>query len=106
MKTCMTWKTAQGIKIPISKMSDSHIVNTINYLRRKGTVEQIEEIGNAYAANTFNPETMASYYADHDIMMMEQETLDDFLSRRILQYCSLLTEVEKRKLKTKEINRL
>ena len=107
MRNCRVWMTAEGIKIPIKKMLNSHLVNTINYLRRTGAIAQIEGISSAYsAANCFSEDSMASYFADHDIMLMEQETLDDFLLRKVPQYCSLLAESEKRNLKIEEIERL
>lgn len=33
------WKTKEGKKLKISEMTTEHIINTINFLRRKGFIE-------------------------------------------------------------------
>lgn len=36
----IVWQTKWGSKIPISKMSDTHLINTINMIKRQAQIEE------------------------------------------------------------------
>lgn len=36
----IVWQTKWGTNIPISKMSDTHLVNTINMLKKQAQIEE------------------------------------------------------------------
>lgn len=79
-------------------MSDSHLQNTINYLIRVAPQAMEEELFNAFAAAaSFDPDSMASYYADCEINSMESECVEDFLDRQPI-FRALTKELKKRKL--------
>ena len=44
------WTTKDGHEVPIKDMTDEHLMNTINHLRRK---EEFEEIAAEYSADMF-----------------------------------------------------
>lgn len=54
----VVWTTKEGKRIPISKMSDSHLLNTIKFLERKSDAFDI-------IPPMFQGE-MAQYYADQE----------------------------------------
>lgn len=73
------WTTKDGIKIPINKMSDIHLLNTLKYLEKRGKQVFEENLRAAYAVSgTFSDDSMASYYCDQDISSMEEQGFDPY----------------------------
>lgn len=93
------WTTKDGKKVPIKDMTDSHLINTIRMLRRVGWYYKEAELASAYAAASTLQGEMATYYAEGDLDIMEQESMDDFLRRTVPQYCGLMEELRLRGLK-------
>lgn len=84
------WIDKQGNKYLISKMSDSHLVNTIKMLERGA---------NHQAANCYFPifqGEMAQYLAEQAFDTMQEDPIEFFLSRTV--YDKLLDEALKRGL--------
>lgn len=84
------WVDKQGNKHLISKMSDTHLINTIKILER-GAKHQ--------ATNCYFPVfqgEMAQYYAEREFNAMQEDPLEFFLSGTV--YDKLLDELLRRGL--------
>jgi hypothetical protein len=86
------WQTRNGKRIPVRKMSDSHIINTIRMLRR-----------NTEAAKWCTPfpsfgGEMAQAEAENEFFSLMETDVDDILTTECITFDALLTEAEHRKL--------
>lgn len=64
------WKTKAGQIIAIKDMTDLHLTNTINMLRRKMNAKvrkELDKWDSAYSAAASLSGDMASYYADQQL---------------------------------------
>ncbi len=76
MSRYKSWITRDGRKIPINRMTNSHLVNTIHYIERIARKYSQQLLFSAYRAiNTMNGE-MAIESIENDIMHIE-ECVDD-----------------------------
>ena|ERR1700744_3453996 len=98
MSKPITWRTQKGEVIPISRMADSHLINTIRYLRKTAALQIGKAVNQSWAfLGTLNGE-MAQDAMDQEIARLEQmEPLDYVESMPIYQ--SLVREAKRRKLK-------
>ncbi len=72
------WTTKDGKKIPINKMSDSHLCNALRMLKRMAHGIQSETIGIIGAAAASMNGDMASYYAEQDFDRACESEWDEF----------------------------
>ena len=98
MKLPTNWITKDKRAIPIKEMTDSHLINTLNYLARTAPKAMEEELFMAFsAAASFDSDSMAAYYADREIASMGEETVEDFLNKQPI-WRALEREALRRKL--------
>jgi hypothetical protein len=85
------WTTQDGRKIPIKEMSESHLDNTINYLKER--IEKIDEyIYDGYSFLGISLGDMSSYYVEQDISVLEE------LKENSIRWLNILQKEEKRRL--------
>ena len=71
----LTWTMKDGRTILIKDMSDSHVQNTLNLLKRVEDKIQ-KELSSAYTISCMVTGEMASYYIEHDIQDIEDQLLE------------------------------
>jgi hypothetical protein len=81
------WVTNDGKKIPISRMSDNHILNTEQFLKRK--FRQLQDL----APPDFQGE-MAQTIADDEWNTMQEDDIEDVFP----QYADIYAEIQRRGL--------
>lgn len=90
------WITKTGARVKIREMSDQHLANTINFLRRNAHAAQFAAIDSGYACLCSLNGEMAQYYCEQDINRIESMSTEDFLEESIEQWPYLLAEAERR----------
>lgn len=93
-KQTKLWTTGDGTKIRICDMSDSHLINTLKMLERKGEKAFQEELRAAYSVS-FSSDTMADYHHEQAIRNMKEGGFDPF---KIPLYKELYSEAYRRNL--------
>lgn len=85
--TKKTWVTRNGVPIPVRKMTDSHLFNTIRFLRRSAFMRIMAEVIRM-------PEDVPDEVVDELAAMSD----DEYLTRRIPTFRAMMKEAVKRKL--------
>lgn len=85
------WRTKDGRRIPISRMSDLHLLNTEQFLRRKFNQLQDAE------PPSFQGE-MAQMIADDEWQAMQEACIEDVFP----QHADICAEIQRRGLSTFE----
>lgn len=76
------WLQVDGQLIDLKDMGDQHLRNTIAMLRGNTADDELI-LGQCYGlAGSLDPDSMASYYADHDLDRMEQQIAEKHESWR------------------------
>ena len=98
-KVTKKWITQDGRKIRICDMTDSHLVNTIRFLRGRAEVKRL-----AYSlhAPPFNEDTMAGFQAEQALDQMAGQTTDELAAEFWPIFDDLMTEAFRRNLQTGE----
>lgn len=87
-KQTKIWITKDKKKIRICDMSDSHLENTLKFLKRVAEAKRENAIFAAYSVSSMVQGDMASYYADQDIDSLEYNTdWTDFIHPIYLNMC-------------------
>jgi hypothetical protein len=60
------WTTKDGIRVPISKLGDQHLINILRMLKRMAIAEQNDVIESAGSLMCSVTAEMASYYAEQE----------------------------------------
>lgn len=92
------WRTKDGRVILIREMDDSHLLNTIRFLRRNVTRYQLETLEPMfhYAADAPDGAAMA---VEMEIAHISDMSDDDFLAARFPVFVDMLAQVKGRGLK-------
>lgn len=93
------WVTREGERIPVRKMTDSHLINAIRYLRRTAEVQQMEAtlaIGQYLDDDPPDGAWMAATAAERDLESMDT---DEFAAANVPTFEAMLAEAEKRGIK-------
>lgn len=98
------WVTREGERIPVRKMTDSHLVNTIRYLRRAGATEKAEGERAGYSVLGMLQGEMAIDSVERDLSYLESQTVDEYLSETRPTFEALLTEAERRGIAKEQLN--
>lgn len=96
-KQTRVWTTAIGEKIRICDMSDTHLLNTIQFLERQAEVNHTAALNSAYAMECGLQGEMALYVIGMEIRHLEEEGVDPYEQFPILH--NLEAEKERRGLK-------
>jgi hypothetical protein len=86
-----TWKTKDGTEIPISRMSDIHLLNTEQFLKRR--FRQLQNVD----PPDFQGE-MAQMIADDEWNSIQEADIEDIFPR----YADIYAEIQRRGLVTFE----
>ena len=92
-----TWRMRDGTTIPVRKMEDSHLVNTIAYLRRNQErlrLRYVMQMG-AYAENAPDGAALAVEQAIDEITEAEPE---EVLESCVAAFPALRAEAKRRRL--------
>lgn len=93
-----TWTTREGVTIAIKEMTDSHLINTIKYIRRNTPKAMHLEALSMLAYASDAPEG-AAYYAELGAMeLLENDDIELYLENHG-KYQRLLKEARRRKIK-------
>ena len=92
-----TWKTHSGQIIPIKEMSDTHLINTISFLKRNCENYRYQIIAEGENALGFLQGEMAIDSIERDINSLLSMADDEFL-QEYTPYKALVREAKKRKL--------
>jgi hypothetical protein len=90
--TATTWVTRDGQRIPVSDMSDAHLVNTIRYLRRTASLALMDHLNKCIDSGT------RSIWEDVPEEAFD-EAEDISLKASVPTFRAMLAEAEKRGLK-------
>lgn len=95
-KEIFVWTTRDGREIPVNKMEDQHLVNSIKMLERNAKRDRENAISGAYSICSFLQGEMATMDAENAINYLElDESEEDFLHPA---YEHLVKEANRRKL--------
>ena len=98
--TTTTWVTRDGQRVPVSDMTDAHLVNTIRYLRRSANASITDEIQSGYSLLGTLQGEMAIDCVERDLQFLEETAdADAYLEDNCPTWPALLVEAEKRGLK-------
>ena len=92
------WVTRDKREIPVSQMTDSHLINSIKFIRKQQAALMENALVSAYAALTWMNGEMAQMAVESEIDMMERGEYQEDCMPEI--YFDLINEAEKRGLKT------
>lgn len=73
------WTTSDGRAIPINKMSDKHLCNTLRMLKRVATATQGEMVETMAGAMYSLHGDMATYYAEQEFDRACNASWDEFV---------------------------
>lgn len=93
------WVTKDGKRVKVRDMTDSHLVNTIRYLRRTTSEWKQEYELALYGGLAMLSGEMATYCATQSIEQFEAMSVDEYLEESCPTYPAMLREAEKRGLK-------
>lgn len=96
--TKTVWVTREGERIPVRKMADSHLINTIRYLRRIGAEEKAAGESAGYSMLGMLQGEMAIDSVERDLSYLESQTVDDYLHDTRPTFELMLVEAGKRGL--------
>lgn len=89
------WMTRKGEIIKVRDMTDSHLLNTIAYLRRWGEAAKLNAELDCLA-HPFNEDTMAAFCCEQDAAVLAAMDVDDYLDEVVPTWDALLKEAERR----------
>lgn len=97
--TATNWVTRDGQRIPVRKMSDSHLLNTIAYLRRVAEARRVSELFSVGGYLASHPPDGAYDAASQAEVELEDMDTDDYLEATCPTFPAMVAEAEKRKLR-------
>jgi hypothetical protein len=86
------WKTKEGVVLPVSAMSDSHLTNAITYIKRRASESYSNTLVTAKAMIQSNK------YSKILILQAMKEDLFENITKAERKLKVLIVEAEKRKL--------
>lgn len=89
------WTTRDGQKIPISQMTDTHLVNSIKLLERTAEAKWYEDVNAGYSALALIQGEMAEMEIESCLRHAEEEGSDVYLPEI---YDDMVDEMRKRKI--------
>lgn len=92
------WTTKDGTQIRVRKMTDSHLVNAIRFLRRNAEVAQQHDISNAESLASMLSGEIASDDCDAFVDHLKNQHPAEWLDEHVPQYSTMLREARRRKL--------
>ena len=87
------WITRDGDEVPITQMSNSHLLNTIRYLKRRRDKLRSEESAGLHFLGRLSSDSMGAHAADQEIDAITAKLIATSIWIGILT-----TEAEKRSL--------
>lgn len=97
-KQTAVWTTRDGRKVRLCDMADSHLLNTIKYLKKRTEARLAAEIALGYRVLCGLQGEMAQLCVEQDLDRLESEDPESFLLEHFPLYEKLLLEAERRKL--------
>ena len=96
----ITWTTRDSVVIPIREMEDSHLVNTIRYLRRthSARAESWAYSAGDYAAGAADIASMHAESAAISLYALSEDTSDAAVAFLEPRFTVMLREARRRKL--------
>lgn len=91
-----TWTTRDGRIIPIRDMTDSHLRNTLAFLRRNVEHYRNAEAMRAWAYAEYAPDGAADAAEQSAYCVLEVMDDDEVLSECVSAYPALVTEAQRR----------
>ncbi len=95
------WQTKDGRRIRVKDMTDSHLVNTVNFCIKTGEFHRNKALVDAYGFESMCRGEMAQDAIAQEIRMLEESDIWDLLSIEVPTWDALVTEVYKRDLEDK-----
>lgn len=92
------WTTRDGRRVRISEMTDSHLVNTLRFLKRQAVVWQSQYLLDGMSALSMLQGEMAIDSVESDMRRVEMMDDEDFLEAFAPAWLPLCEEAEKRGL--------
>lgn len=93
----MKWTCKDGTKVSIRKMTDSHLLNTIRFLRRRAPVLLGREISAAWSVLSTLQGDMAQFQCENDISRLEQTDPQEWIEN-MPELSAMLREAKRRNL--------
>ena len=87
----------------IADMTDRHLLNTINYLRRTAEEKRMDEYTACVRSGSMLQGDMATYYNERDQDRLSEMSDMEFLVRSEPRYMVMLREAERRDLPVEEL---
>jgi hypothetical protein len=92
------WRTKDGREIPIYRMEDAHLLNTIAYLRKRIPLRKAVAELKLLHGHDFVSGDGAHDALSYELITLERMSNEAFLASVTPQYPTLLAEARKRKL--------
>lgn len=96
------WTTREGQQLYVTEMTDTHLLNAINYLRRAAPEAHRDTVNAGYSVVGTLQGEMASYYAERDLSILEDTDPIECLIIHMPIYSAMLIEARRRELEVAE----